>query len=96
MSYIARVYKKKFLETNGLDITIIDILLKKDLNRLQEYLDQHTCMHYYEAEEVLLDFWVYSKDKKDKRYKDARLIINKAGINSKKLLQYWKDRKKEE
>lgn len=29
MSYIARVYKKKFLETNGLDITIIDILLKK-------------------------------------------------------------------
>ena len=53
-------------------------------------------MHYYEAEEVLLDFWVYSKDKKDKRYKDTRLIINKAGVNSKKLLQHWKDRKKEE
>ena len=96
MSYMLRVYRKKFLESNGLDPNLIEITLKTDLNRIQNYLNDHKCLNYFEAEELLLDFWLLSENKKDKKYINLRVIINKASVNSKRLLKYWTDRKRKD
>lgn len=52
-----RIYRKKYLKSKGMDEKIIDVTLRKDLDRLQDYIDHHKCMDYYEAEHMLLDFW---------------------------------------
>lgn len=96
MSYMTRVYRTKFLESNGLDPKLIEVTLKTDLNRIQDYLNNHKCLNYFEAEELLLDFWLSSEDKKNKKYIGIRVLINKASVNSKRLLKYWTDRKRKD
>ena len=94
MSYMLRVYREKFLESNGLDKKLIEITLKRDIERIQNYLNNHRCLNYFEAEELLLDFWTLSEDKKNKKYISLRVLINKATVDSKRLLKYWTDRKR--
>ena len=95
MSYLLRVYRKNFLESNGLDNKLIDVTLKTDLNRLQDYLDAHKCLNYYEAEEMLLDYWLLSENKEEsKKYIAVRGIMRKACLDTKKIMNFWKNRKR--
>lgn len=95
MSYLLRVYRRKFLESNGLDTKLIDVELKTELNRLQNYLEQHKCLNYYEAEEMLLDFWLLSENKDEvNKYIAVRGIMRKACLDTKKIMSYWKNRNK--
>lgn len=89
-------YKKKVVE----DILKVntDILKeisedKSDIMKLQDYLDQKRRSPYYYAENVIMDFWIYFKDKDSKEYKDARRHIRLAGLDPIKysdMLQKYK------
>lgn len=90
-----RIYRKKYLKSKGMDEKIIDVTLRKDLDRLQDYMDHHKCMNYYEAEHMLLDFWESSENKKDNKYKYLRVLMKKANLNVDRILGYWENRNKE-
>lgn len=54
---------------------------KSDMIQLQDYLDSKRKSPYYYAENVIMDFWLFFKDKDSKEYRDARRHIKAAGLD---------------
>lgn len=82
-------YKKKVVEEIlGVSTDIIKEISedKSDIIQLQDYLDQKRKSPYYYAENVIMDFWLYFKDKDSKEYRDARRYMRLAGLDPDKYV----------
>lgn len=78
-------YYKKIVMEDVLGVST-DILKeisedKSDMIQLQDYLDSKRKSPYYYAENVIMDFWLFFKDKDSKEYRDARRHIKAAGLD---------------
>ena len=54
---------------------------KSNMIQLQDYLDSKRKSPYYYSENVIMDFWLFFKDKDSKEYRDARRHIKAAGLD---------------
>lgn len=86
-------YKKKVVEEIlGVSTDILKEISedKSDIIQLQDYLDQKRKSPYYYAENVIMDFWLYFKDKDSKEYRDARRYMRLAGLDPNKYTELLK------
>lgn len=90
-------YKKIVMEdVLGVNIDILKEISedKSDMIQLQDYLDSKRKSPYYYAENVIMDFWLFFKDKDSKEYRDARRHIKAAGLDPDKYVNMLSQYKK--
>lgn len=90
-------YKKKVVEEIlGVSTDILKEISedKSDIIDLQDYLDQKRRSPYYYAENIIMDFWLFFKDKNSREYRDARRHMKAAGVDPDKYVEMLKKYKR--